>query len=83
MPGKSLNLYILKSDDSNILTRILYWDYALDLFLDSPLLGAGFGRYNDQNLFFNGVKHVVYLATDGLNKFEIFNAANIHIKSRL
>jgi O-antigen ligase len=37
-----INIY-----DENILTRFSLWDKAIYLFKQSPILGVGFGRYND------------------------------------
>lgn len=33
--------------DENIVTRFALWDKAIYLFKQSPILGIGFGRYND------------------------------------
>lgn len=37
-----INIY-----DENILTRLNLWDKAIYLFKQSPIIGVGFGRYND------------------------------------
>ncbi len=42
----------------NILTRFLYWKYSVRRFRESPLLGIGFGRWNDYDV------HVEYVGSD-------------------
>ena len=36
--------------DPNILIRLEMWPKAIGYFLDSPVVGIGFGRFNDENL---------------------------------
>ncbi len=38
---------IINFYDENILTRFDLWDKAIYLFKQSPIIGVGFGRYND------------------------------------
>jgi hypothetical protein len=50
---------------NNIQTRVLLWKYAIGQFISSPLVGIGFARYNDTDLEYSGIPHIVYLATGG------------------
>ena len=52
-------------EDPNIVMRFLYYQRALDDFAQSPIIGTGFGRYNDQLKIYWGVPHIVYFATGG------------------
>jgi O-antigen ligase len=52
---------------ANILARFWYWGIAVGLFLRSPILGIGSFRYNDINLHFSGIPHVLDFATSGLD----------------
>lgn len=45
--------------------RLDIWEEALDDFALSPLVGIGFGRFQDQLLQFDGIKHFVYVAKEG------------------
>jgi len=45
--------------------RIRIWKEALGDFEDSPLIGIGFGRFNDTDLQYWGVKNIVWVATHG------------------
>lgn len=49
--------------DPNVLERFDYYQRAVEDFADSPLIGIGFGRYNDDGLTFSGTRHFIYLAT--------------------
>jgi len=53
----------------NIATRVILWKYALVLTRTSPIIGVGFGRYNDTNLHFCCASGVVSLATDGTRNY--------------
>lgn len=52
-------------EDPNIVMRFLYYQRALDDFAQSPIIGTGFGRYNDQLKIYWGVPHILYFATGG------------------
>lgn len=45
-------------------TRFELWRDALKDFSDSPIVGIGFGRYNDLMRTFKGVPGLVYVVTD-------------------
>jgi O-antigen ligase len=52
-------------EDPNVVTRFFYYQRAFDDFLQSPLFGIGFGRFNDQLKIYSGVPHLLYFATGG------------------
>ena len=52
-------------ENHNIVIRIFLWKYAFNLFRNSPLLGIGFGRFNDADLQFSGIPGLLNFATDG------------------
>lgn len=45
--------------------RFVVWRDALYDFTESPIIGIGFGRYNDMRRQFKGVPGLVYVATAG------------------
>ncbi len=53
----------------NLVIRLFLWKYALFLFWKSPLVGIGFGRFNDTYLEFSGVPQLANLAVDGERYF--------------
>lgn len=58
-------LSVNDSDDPNIATRFIRYEIALQDFALSPLIGIGFGRYNDNSLSFSGIENFAYMATGG------------------
>jgi O-antigen ligase len=52
-------------DDPNVVSRFLYYQRALNDFAQSPIVGTGFGRFNDKLKIYSGVPHVLYFATSG------------------
>lgn len=52
-------------EDPNVVTRFLYYQRALDDFIQSPIVGSGFGRFNDELKVYSGIPHLVYFATSG------------------
>jgi O-antigen ligase len=52
-------------EDPNVVTRFFYYQRAFDDFLQSPIVGIGFGRFNDELKVYSGVPHLVYFATGG------------------
>ncbi len=88
-PGEYKSEGGVEWDYHNLQTRIVFWKYSLKKFLESPLVGIGFARYNDSDLSMYGIPHFIYLAVDG-NKFflckttfderreTILNAASAH-----
>lgn len=58
--GQSLAGSELAVGDANTSDRVLFlWPRALDLFFQSPLVGTGFGSYNDVPYNFRGIPHVL------------------------
>lgn len=56
---------ISSMDDPNVVGRLqLYAEAVQDIKL-SPLVGIGFGRFNDDSKQFSGIPNVIYLATSG------------------
>ncbi|WP_145994837.1 O-antigen ligase [Geobacillus sp. WSUCF-018B] len=57
-----------------IIHRIyFYWPLAIDNFLNSPLIGIGFSRYDDVPYNLGGIKNLIYL-----NKGYIISHTNYH-----
>jgi O-antigen ligase len=52
-------------EDPNIVTRFLYFQRAMEDFSMSPIVGTGFGRFNDQLKIYSGVPHLLFFATGG------------------
>jgi O-antigen ligase len=52
--------------------RFRLWGDALDDFFSSPIIGIGFGRYNDLAVQFEGVKGLLWVGVHG----QIFNGDN-------
>jgi len=57
--------WIANFDDPNVVGRFIAYQEAVQDFANSPLIGVGFGRYNDDWKSFSGVPHFVYIATGG------------------
>ena len=53
----------------NLVIRVFLWKYSLQLFRRSPVVGIGFGRFNDTNLEFAGFPKLVSMAVDGERYF--------------
>jgi O-antigen ligase len=52
-------------EDPNVVTRFFYYQRAFTDFTQSPIVGTGFGRFNDELKIYSGVSHFVYIATGG------------------
>lgn len=52
-------------EDPNVVTRLFYYQRAFRDFTQSPVVGTGFGRFNDELKIYSGVPHLVYIATSG------------------
>ena len=63
----------------NVVWRVVYWRYALSLIIKSPLIGVGFGRFNDYNLHFSGFENLAYVAVGGKNRFDVLQAHNSYL----
>ncbi|HEY9825914.1 MAG TPA: O-antigen ligase family protein [Stenomitos sp.] len=64
------------SADSNVLTRIMYWAYSTQRFLESPIVGIGWDRFSDLNNQYYGIKGLLYLAIKGEKIFDDPGAAH-------
>ncbi|HSW12743.1 MAG TPA: O-antigen ligase family protein, partial [Solimonas sp.] len=76
-PGQDRNL---SGEQFNILSRVLYWSYAVRHFADSPFIGAGFGRFNDRDVRFVGVEGLVYVGVSAQNSAATLNAHNSYLQ---
>lgn len=66
--------------------RIFYlWPIAIDNFINSPILGSGFSRYNDYPYYFEGFRFLAYLNRTDNIIFSDSHAHNsyVHILSEL
>jgi O-antigen ligase len=52
-------------EDPNVISRLLYYQRAYSDFAASPVVGTGFGRFNDELKTYSGIPHVLYFATGG------------------
>ena len=52
-------------EDPNVVTRFFYYQRAFSDFIQSPIVGTGFGRFNDQLKLYSGVPNLLYVATGG------------------
>ena len=76
MAGRE-RLYV--GENHNLMVRMLYWTYAGRLFIDSPIFGIGFGRFNDMNTGFIGHRGLVYFATKGDRVISDLSAHNSYL----
>lgn len=74
--SESTSTETIGSKDANVLQRVLYlWPRAVDLFFQSPIVGTGYGSYNDIPYEMRGVPHVfVFNHPSKLS----FNSAHAH-----
>ena len=52
-------------EDPNIVSRFFYYQRAFDDFVQSPIVGTGFARFNDELKNYTGIPYLVYFATSG------------------
>ncbi|NYD57575.1 O-antigen ligase [Nocardioides marinisabuli] len=65
---------------ANMISRFYYWGNAVGMWGQSPVLGVGFGRYNDSDLSYSGVDGLVRLATQGSpSEFSVIGAHNQYL----
>lgn len=81
IPGEDVEN--LEEGDVTSLVRVLLWTYAAKKILDSPLLGMGWGRFNDRNVDIVELPGIGAFAMDGRKVFSTSNAHNsyFHIGS--
>ncbi len=66
----------IESKDANTLQRALYlWPRAVYLFLESPIVGTGYGSYNDIPYELSGVPHLVEF---NHTSEPVYNSAHAH-----
>jgi O-antigen ligase len=56
---------VTSTADPNVLGRFLYYERALEDISLSPVIGIGFGRYNDYSQVYSGIPNFAYIATGG------------------
>jgi O-antigen ligase len=66
-------------EDPNVVMRFLYYQRAFDDFVQSPIIGTGFGRYNDDLKGHVGIPHLVYFATSGVSVNNDLHAHNSYL----
>lgn len=66
-------------EDPNVVMRFVYYQRAFNDFLQSPIIGTGFGRFNDDLKGFVGIPHVVYVATSGQSVNDDLHAHNSYL----
>lgn len=57
--------WIANFQDPHVLGRFALFQAAAHDFFNSPLVGIGFGRYNDLWKSYSGIRHIVFIATGG------------------
>ncbi len=75
---------IFRRTDLNSLTRLLLWDRAVYLFKQSPLIGVGFGRFNDVIWHYNivplqGKSGIIALFKEPVYIFHSGDAHNMYL----
>jgi O-antigen ligase len=70
----------LGEGDGNVMTRIILWGYALHQFIQSPVIGIGWGRFNDVNIVLSGISGMVDLALQGEQRFNVSSAHNSYLQ---
>lgn len=48
--------------DANMLIRGYHWGDAVEAFIKSPLIGIGFGRYNDSQKDYIGIENIIWVS---------------------
>lgn len=69
----------LLGKEHNVLSRVVFWTYAAKRFSESPIIGIGFGRYNDSQLQMKGTPGAFYVATGGVKNFSVSSAHNSYL----
>jgi hypothetical protein len=66
-------------EDPNIVTRFVYYQRAIEDFTLSPIVGTGFGRFNDQLKIYSGIPNLLYFATGGSSVNDDSHAHNSYL----
>lgn len=75
----AMNREIIEGEH-NIVVRVALWASAFKNFQNSPIVGMGFGRPNDDTLRFSGMRGLIWVATDGERKFSESTAHNSYFQ---
>lgn len=67
---------LIEGTQWNVLVRMLYWEYATRRFAGSPVVGIGFGRYNDVGVGLDGQPYLAYVAWDARQR--VVSATTAH-----
>lgn len=70
----------LESGDVTTLVRIMLWVYASKRFLDSPVFGMGWGRFNDLHLSFLDAAPLLAVGAEGEQVFSTTSAHNSYFQ---
>ena len=65
--------------DPHMIGRFALYEEALGNFASSPLIGIGFGRYGESGKTYFGIRHLVYVATEG-NPVDAYPAHNSYLQ---
>jgi O-antigen ligase len=66
-------------EDPNVVMRFVYYQRAFDDFVQSPIIGTGFGRFNDDLKGFVGIPNLVFVATSGQSVNDDLHAHNSYL----
>jgi O-antigen ligase len=69
--------YDYLKDDQNLLTRILYWQRAIQYIQDSPIVGVGIGSFNDSSVVLEHVAPGISVKSSSEKFFGENHAHNI------
>lgn len=70
----------LTSSDATIADRIFFlWPRAVDLFIQSPIVGTGFGSYNDLPYRFEGIPNFISFNVPLVLRFDSSHAHNSYL----
>jgi O-antigen ligase len=78
-PGNSWQQELV-GKEWNILSRFVFWRYAWDNIVDSPLLGMGLGRFNDMQVEKSGEPGLAHIVTAGQRVTSVKTAHNTFLQ---
>ncbi|GMT42521.1 MAG: hypothetical protein IEMM0002_0932 [bacterium] len=64
----------------NFLLRVLYWVYAVENIIQSPIVGIGWGRFNDVDVKMSGDSGLVHLGLKGKKILSVLTAHNSYLQ---
>ena len=71
-----LDKVLAAREGGNILARVRLWSFAVNRFVRSPLIGIGFGRWNDDGVHYTGIEGVMMLATHAVWRSDSVSSAH-------